>query len=106
MREYVLTAALIAGFVTPALAIGNEFYLAADLASGKCMVMTHTPDTSKYKMMGTYKSGGSYEGNARHGHSSPSPVRLGPPHPPLTSTSLGLCGCGGMHQTQFRKIGP
>ena len=58
MREYVIMVALIAGFVTPALAIGNEFYLAADLASGKCMVMTHTPDTSKYKMMGTYKSRG------------------------------------------------
>jgi len=50
------------------------------------MVMTHTPDTSKYKMMGRYKSrGGSYEGDARHGRVQVTfvsqTVRLGTPAP-------------------------
>jgi hypothetical protein len=33
-----------------------EFYVAADLASGKCEMMTTTPDATKYKVMGTFKT--------------------------------------------------
>jgi len=37
MNKYLVAVALVAAFATPALAA--DFYLAADLASGKCMVM-------------------------------------------------------------------
>jgi hypothetical protein len=54
MKKYLVAAALIVGFVTPAFA--EDFYVAADLASGKCEMMTTAPDTKKYKMMGTFKT--------------------------------------------------
>jgi hypothetical protein len=54
MKKYLVAGALIAAFATPALA--GEFYLAADLASGKCMVMSSKPNPGQFKMMGTYKS--------------------------------------------------
>ncbi len=54
MKKYLIAAVLIAAFVTPALA--EDFYVAADLASGKCEVMNHSPDAKKYKMMGKYAS--------------------------------------------------
>jgi hypothetical protein len=33
-----------------------EFYVAADLASGKCEMTTTTPDAKKYKVMGAFKT--------------------------------------------------
>lgn len=33
-----------------------EFYVAADLASGKCEMTTAQPDATKYKVMGTFKT--------------------------------------------------
>jgi hypothetical protein len=43
MKQYLVGAIMVAAFATPALAA--DFYLAADLASGKCMVMTSTPNS-------------------------------------------------------------
>lgn len=54
MKKYLVAAILTAAFVTPALA--EDFYVAADLASGKCEVMNTKPDLKKYKMMGHYTS--------------------------------------------------
>jgi hypothetical protein len=54
MKKCLVAATLIAIFATPALA--GEFYLAADLASGKCMVMASPPNPGQFKMMGHYKS--------------------------------------------------
>ncbi len=52
MRKYLIAAALIAGFAAPALA--EDFYVAVDLASGKCVMMNSEPDAKKFKMMGHY----------------------------------------------------
>lgn len=52
MRKYVIAAALIAGFVTPALA--EQFYVVFDPASHKCEAMHSIPEGKK--SMGTYGS--------------------------------------------------
>jgi hypothetical protein len=52
MRKYIIAAALIAGFVTPALA--EEFYVVFDPASHKCEAMHNIPEGKK--SMGTYGS--------------------------------------------------
>ena len=54
MKKYLLAVALVAAFATPTLAA--DFSLAADLASGKCMVMASTPNPGQFKTMGHYKS--------------------------------------------------
>jgi len=41
MKQYLVAAIIVAAFATPALAA--DFYIAADLASGRCMVMASTP---------------------------------------------------------------
>jgi hypothetical protein len=41
MKQYLVAAIIVAAFATPALAA--DFYIAADLASGKSMVMASTP---------------------------------------------------------------
>jgi len=40
MKQYLVAAIIVAAFATPALAA--DFYIAADLASGRCMVMAST----------------------------------------------------------------
>lgn len=52
MRKYVIAAALIAGFVTPALA--EQIYVVFDPASHKCEAMHNIPEGKK--SMGTYGS--------------------------------------------------
>jgi hypothetical protein len=52
MKNYLIAAALIAGFVTPALA--EQFYVVFDPASKKCEAMHEIP--KGMKSMGTYAS--------------------------------------------------
>jgi hypothetical protein len=54
MKKVVVVATFIAALATPALAA--DFYIAADLASGKCMVMASTPNPGQFKTMGHYRS--------------------------------------------------
>jgi hypothetical protein len=55
MRKLLIATALIVAYVTPAFA--EDFYVAVDLASGKCVMMNTEPtDAKKYKMMGKYGS--------------------------------------------------
>jgi hypothetical protein len=54
MRKYLVAAVLIVAFAGPAFA--EDFYVAVDLASGKCMTMTTAPDAKKFKMMGKFGS--------------------------------------------------
>jgi hypothetical protein len=55
MKKYVITAALIVAFVTPAFAA--DYHVALRLGGGGgCMIMTHSPSPTKYKMMGHYSS--------------------------------------------------
>jgi hypothetical protein len=54
MEKYLVVAVLVLAFATPALAA--DFYIAADLASGKCMVMASTPNAGQFKTMGHYRS--------------------------------------------------
>jgi hypothetical protein len=42
--------------VPPGSSTEAGFYVAADLASGKCEMMTTTPDATKYKVMGAFKT--------------------------------------------------
>jgi hypothetical protein len=64
MHKYLIAAALVIGFVTPALA--EDFYVAVDLASGKCMMMNAAPDAKKFKMMGKFGTKAEAE-TAMHG---------------------------------------
>jgi hypothetical protein len=54
MKKVVVVSTLIVAFATPALAA--DFYIAADLASGKCMVMASTPNPGQFKSMGHFRS--------------------------------------------------
>jgi hypothetical protein len=54
MKKYLLTTALIVGFVTPALA--EQFYVAFDPASHKCSMMHTIPSGSMKNMGGPYKT--------------------------------------------------
>lgn len=55
MRKFLIAAALVVAYVTPALA--EDFYVAVDLASGRCVMMTGTSPSSKhFKVMGKYTS--------------------------------------------------
>jgi hypothetical protein len=53
MSKYLVAAALVVAFVTPALA--EQFFVAFDPASHKCSMM-HTQPPSSMKLMGTYKT--------------------------------------------------
>jgi hypothetical protein len=54
MKLSLVVAPLVIGFAAPALA---DYYVALDLASGACEIMTTQPtDTKKYKMMGVCTS--------------------------------------------------
>lgn len=52
MRKYIVAAALIAGFATPAFA--EQFYVAFDPASHKCTMMHDIPSGSMKNMGGPY----------------------------------------------------
>jgi len=55
MRKYLIAGLLTVAFVTPALA--KDFYVAVDLASGRCVMMSGAaPDAKYFKMMGKYAS--------------------------------------------------
>jgi hypothetical protein len=54
MEKYLVVAVLVLASATPALAA--DFYIAADRASGKCMVMASTPNAGQFKTMGQYRS--------------------------------------------------
>ena len=38
--------------------IPNVYYMAINLGTGKCVMMTSVPNPSKYKVMGAYKTPG------------------------------------------------
>jgi len=52
VSKYVIAAALIVAFATPALA--EQFYVAFDPASRKCEMMHYQPSGSKKSMGGPY----------------------------------------------------
>jgi hypothetical protein len=54
MRKYLIAAALIVAFATPALA--EDYYVALKLGGGGCVIMDHKPGTKKFKIMGTFSS--------------------------------------------------
>jgi len=55
MKKYLVAAALIIGFTTPALA--DSFYVMFDKTAKKCSVSKSAPtDTEKFSMMGQYGS--------------------------------------------------
>jgi hypothetical protein len=59
MKKYLVVAALVAGFATPALAVETFYVMFDNTMKGKpgaCSVMTTKPTDAKYKMMGEYKS--------------------------------------------------
>jgi hypothetical protein len=53
MRKYLLTGALIAAFVAPAMAATSTWYVAMDAKSKKCSVTSKKPDGTKMMMVGT-----------------------------------------------------
>jgi hypothetical protein len=54
MKKFVI-AALVVAFATPARAM--DYYVALRLGGGGgCVIMTHAPNATKYKMMGMYPS--------------------------------------------------
>jgi hypothetical protein len=53
MSKYIVAAALVIAFVTPALA--EQFFVAFDPASKKCSMM-HSQPGAGMKVMGTYKT--------------------------------------------------
>jgi hypothetical protein len=56
MKKYFITAALIAGIASPALAV-ETFYIMFDNTMKGCTIMDSEPtDTARYKMMGKYGS--------------------------------------------------
>jgi hypothetical protein len=59
MKNYILSAILIASFAAPAYAV-ETFYIMFDNTmkgqKGACHVMTTKPSDAKYKMMGEHKS--------------------------------------------------
>ena len=55
MKKYLVAAALIIGFTTPAFA--DAFYVMFEKATKKCSVSKSAPtDTEKFSMMGQYGS--------------------------------------------------
>lgn len=51
MRTYVIVGMIFAGMVTPALAA--EYYVAQNLSSHKCSIVTHKPDGKSMTMLGS-----------------------------------------------------
>lgn len=58
MKRYIIAAAMLAAFASPALAggVGSNYYVVLMLGGTGCQVMTTEPDAQKHKMMGKYKS--------------------------------------------------
>jgi hypothetical protein len=59
MKKYLIPAALVLSFASPAFAV-ETFYIMFDNSMkgqpGACKVMTTKPSGANYKMMGEYKS--------------------------------------------------
>jgi hypothetical protein len=55
MKKYLVTAALVIGLATPALAI-ETFYIMFDNTLNNCSIMDKESTDAKYKMMGKYNS--------------------------------------------------
>jgi hypothetical protein len=56
MRKYLITAAILTAFVTPAAAAAmaaTTWYVAMDAKSKKCSVTSKKPDGTKMTMVGT-----------------------------------------------------
>jgi hypothetical protein len=60
MRKLLIASILVLAAAGTAVAkqegIPNAYYMAMDLHTGKCIVMTTLPTASRYHMMGTYKN--------------------------------------------------
>jgi len=60
MKKYLVAAALIVSFATPALA--DEIFVMLDMTTKKCVTMKTQPgDMKKYKMLGKYPTPGEAE---------------------------------------------
>ena len=60
MKKYLIAAALIVGFATPAFA--DEFYVMLEMSTKKCVTMKALPsEKKKYKMLGKYPTQGEAE---------------------------------------------
>lgn len=60
MKKYLIAAALIASFATPAFA--EEIFVMLDMTTKKCVTMKTDPnDQKKYKMLGKYPTLGEAE---------------------------------------------
>ncbi len=71
MRKLLIAAALIVAYVTPAFA--EDFFVAVDLASGRCVMMSgKEPNSKHFKMMGKYGNDGS--GAQGHEHDARLPL--------------------------------
>jgi hypothetical protein len=59
MKKFLIASVLVLA-AGSALAkqegIPNLYYMALDLHTGKCVLMSTAPASSRYKMMGTYKT--------------------------------------------------
>ena len=53
MRKYLLTGAIIAAFIAPAMAATTTWYVGMDAKSKKCSVTKTKPDGTKMMMVGT-----------------------------------------------------
>jgi hypothetical protein len=60
MKKLLIASVLVLAAAGSALAkqegIPNFYYMALDLHTGKCVLMSTAPASSRYKMMGTYKT--------------------------------------------------
>jgi hypothetical protein len=59
MKSYLVAAALVVGFTSPALAVETFYIMFDNSMKGQpqaCQIMTTKPTDAKYKMMGEYKS--------------------------------------------------
>jgi len=52
MRKYLLTGAIIAAFIAPAMAATTTWYVGMDAKSKKCSVTKTKPDGTKMMMVG------------------------------------------------------
>ena len=55
MRKFIFAGMLVL-CVTPALAFVNLYFVAVDTKTGHCVMMTHAPTGSRYKMMGKFET--------------------------------------------------
>lgn len=68
MKTFLIGSIVALAAATSAMAEGfpNAYYMAFDLHTGKCVLMASAPTSSRYKMMGTYKTAWAANRAMRH----------------------------------------